>query len=96
MKIRILRRAQIDLDVGYRFYENREEGLGDYFLTSIESDIRSLRIFAGAHQTIQSYFRMVATRFPYSIFYRVEDSEVRVFAVIDNRTNPERVGERLN
>ena len=96
MKIKILRRARIDIDAGYEFYESRREGLGNYFLTSIESDIRSLRIFAGIHQTIQGYYRMVASRFPYSIFYRIEESDARIFAVIDNRKDPKFVSERLN
>ena len=43
MKIEILPEAQADLDDGYWFYENQAAGLGEYFLTSIVSDIRSLQ-----------------------------------------------------
>lgn len=53
MKVNILRRAQEDLDDGYRFYETREEGVGEYFLSSLSSDILSLRTFAGGHLKVQ-------------------------------------------
>jgi len=50
MNIEMLPEAQADLDDGYWFYENQVAGLGEYFLTSIVSDIRSLQLFAGIHQ----------------------------------------------
>jgi plasmid stabilization system protein ParE len=96
MKIRILPEAEGDLDDGYWFYESLADGLGEYFLSSISSDIRSLGIFAGVHQVIDEKFRMVASRFPYSIFYEVTESEVRIYAVIDNRRDPEWISERLS
>lgn len=96
MKISILRSARADIHAGYQFYEDRQEGLGDYFLTSIESDLRSLNIFAGVHEMIDGHFRMVASRFPFSIFYKIENSEVRIAAVLDNRRNPKLVSDRLN
>jgi hypothetical protein len=44
MKIQILDEAQQDLADGFQFYESQAEGLGDYFLDSIFSDIDSLQI----------------------------------------------------
>ncbi len=49
MRIEILVSAQDDLIAGYNFYENRSQGLGNYFLDSLFSDIDSLRLFAGIH-----------------------------------------------
>nr|VFJ91544.1 MAG: hypothetical protein BECKLFY1418B_GA0070995_102620 [Candidatus Kentron sp. LFY] len=34
---------------GFRFYERQAEGLGDYFLDSLWSDIHSLRLYGGIH-----------------------------------------------
>lgn len=96
MNVNILRSAQDDLDNGYLFYEGREAGIGDYFLSSISSDILSLRLFGGKHQVIKGYYRKVASSFPFSIFYKIENSEIRVYAVIDNRRDPEWISERLN
>ncbi len=95
MKINILRSAQNDLENGFLFYEELEAGIGDYFLSSLSSDILSLRLFAGKHQIIRGYFRKVASKFPYSIYYQVEDSDINIHAVIDNRRNPEWIGFRL-
>ena len=42
MKVQVLEEAVSDLADGYRFYESQVEGLGDYFLDSLWSDINSL------------------------------------------------------
>jgi len=42
MKIEILPEAKAALDDGYWFYERQSFGLGEYFLSSVASDIRSL------------------------------------------------------
>ncbi|MFO7607300.1 MAG: hypothetical protein R6W72_13485 [Desulfurivibrionaceae bacterium] len=49
MKIRILAEAQQDLIDGFRFYEDQQVGLGDYFLDTLFSDIDSLQLFAATH-----------------------------------------------
>lgn len=71
MNIRILRSARRTVADGIRFYERQETGSGSYFFSSIMSDLRSLNIYAGVHQKYNdSYFRMVCTKFPYSIYYQ--------------------------
>jgi len=52
MKIRILESAKQDLLDGYSFYEKQREGLGEYFISTLFSDIESLRLYAGVHQVI--------------------------------------------
>ena len=47
MKIKLLDSAEDDLVEGYHFYERKAEGLGNYFLDSLFSDIASLHIYAG-------------------------------------------------
>ena len=42
MTIEILAQAREDLFDGYRFYEEQEEGIGNYFLDSVSADIDSL------------------------------------------------------
>ena len=44
MRIRIVESARRDLEEGYAFYESQENGLGDYFLSSVRADIEGLRI----------------------------------------------------
>jgi hypothetical protein len=51
VRIEILDEAQEDLIEGFRFYENRETGVGSYFLDCLFSDIDSLILYAGIHQS---------------------------------------------
>lgn len=96
MKIRLSSLAERQLLEGYRFYENRSEGLGDYFLDSIMSDVDSLRVHAGVHAVFfGEYHRLLAKRFPYAIYYLIEGKEIRVYAIFDNRRNPGRIRKRL-
>lgn len=46
MKIEIHDGAEKDIIEGFKFYEQQIEGLGNYFLDSIFSDIESLQIYA--------------------------------------------------
>ncbi len=96
MRVYILRTAENDLDDGYVFYEDREEGVGEYFLRSLYKDMLSLKTLAGAHQKVGEYFRKHASRFPHAIYSKVEDDEIRIYAVIDTRRNPDWISERLN
>ncbi len=50
MRIEILEEAQEDLIQGFRFYEDREPGVGVYFLDCLFFDIDSLLLYAGIHQ----------------------------------------------
>lgn len=89
MKIRILDAAQQDLVNGYHFYEGQTQGLGSYFLDSLYADIDSLMFFAGIHQVVQGgYLRVLAKRFPFAIYYRLNAGTVMVYAVLDCRRNP--------
>ena len=96
MKIRILPPARFDLIDGYWFYEEREIGLGDYFIESILADIDSLVIYAGIHLIHLGKHRMIASKFPYSIFYLIDSNKVGIHAVLDNRRDPEWISDRLN
>lgn len=59
MRVQVLDDATQDLADGYRFYERQDEGLGDYFLDSLWSDINSLRLFAGVHASYYGYHRLL-------------------------------------
>ena len=95
MRVQVLDEATQDLADGYRFYERQTEGLGEYFLDSIWSDINSLRLYAGIHSVYHGYHRLLSRRFPYAIYYRIDNRIARVHAVLDCRRDPEWISERL-
>ena len=95
MRIEILEEAQEDLIQGFRFYEDREPGVGVYFLDCLFSDIDSLLLYAGIHQATFAYHRCLSKRFPFAIYYSVEGELVRVHAVLDCRRDPSWIRKRL-
>ncbi len=96
MKIKILPVALQDLEEGYAFYEQQSSGLGSYFLDSLYSDIDSLQICAGFHSVhFQRFYRLLAKRFPFAIYYQVKNDEAVVYAVLDYRRNPAWIREKL-
>jgi plasmid stabilization system protein ParE len=95
LKLRLLSLAFDDLDAGRRFYDRQQQGLGDYFLDSLFSDIEALLLHAGVHQQVHGYHRALSDRFPYAIYYRVTGEEIEVWRVLDCRQNPVRISKSL-
>ena len=67
MNILVQPEAEQDISVAADFYESQSPGLGNYFIASIISDIESLRIYAGVHETIHGFQRSKSKRFPFAI-----------------------------
>lgn len=89
MKVRILSVAVQDLMDGWRFYERQAPGVGTYFLDSLYADIDSLIVNAGTHAVyFGRYHRLLSRRFPFAVYYRVEDQVATVYAVLDCRRDP--------
>jgi hypothetical protein len=95
MIIKILDEDEKDIAVGISFYEAQKEGLGKYFLNSILADIESLHIYAGIHIVIFDYYRLLAKRFPFSIYYKFKDNVIYIYAILDCRKNPNSITKRL-
>ena len=85
MRVRILDSAHNDMLDGYWFYESQEPGVGDYFSDTLYGEIESLALYAGIHNKRFGLCRALSRRFPYSIYYDIEDGEARVYGVLDNR-----------
>ncbi len=95
MRIQILDSAKQDLIDGYSFYEKQSYYLGNYFLDSLYSDIDSLLIYNGIQEKHFDYFRALSVKFPFAIYYRIEDSIIRVYAVLDCRKEPAWIRSKL-
>ena len=89
MPVVVLQSAKDDLRDGYLFYE-RQGGsyLGNYFLATLQGELYSLTLYAGIHNKRFGFHRVLSRRFPYSIYYDIEDGEARVYGVLDNRRDP--------
>jgi hypothetical protein len=60
----VLDEAAEDLATGRTFYDSREQGIRDYFIDSLLSDIDSLQIFAGINSVHFGFHRILSRRFP--------------------------------
>lgn len=96
MKIKILEAASQDLMEGYWFYENQQVGLGAYFLNSLFSDIDSLTIYAGIHPIyFEKYHRLLSKRFPFIVYYLIDNNTVLIYSVLDCRKKPSWIRKKL-
>jgi len=96
MKLEILDLAKEDLVDGFRFYERQEPGVGRYFLQNLYADIESLMIFGGIHpKPYRKFHRALSKRFPFAIYYTVEDGIVKIRSIVDCRRNPSWIREHL-
>jgi plasmid stabilization system protein ParE len=95
VKIRISSAAYRDLDRGRQFYARQSYPVGIYFLDSLFTDIDSLHRYAGIHAKVHGYYRLLARRFPYAIYYRVIADECVVYRVLDCRRDPRITSRQL-
>ncbi|MDX6611699.1 MAG: hypothetical protein QOD75_885 [Blastocatellia bacterium] len=97
MRIEVLDRATDDLVEGYHFYETQEAGLGSYFLSGLSTDIESVMLNAGIHEkAYKQYFRLLSLKFPFAVFYTVQNNTVFIHAVLDCRRDPAWIREQLS
>ena len=95
MSIKILPSAIEDLYSGRLFYEKQGKELGDYFFDSLFSDIDSLALFAGIHEKHFGYHLLLARRFPYAVYYKLDEDVVVVWRVLDLRRHPDTIRKAL-
>jgi toxin ParE1/3/4 len=82
----------------YRWYEKQKENLGNEFLDSVDEAIKAIERNPLAFQKrIKNYRIYLIDRFPYGIFYLVNEKEkiILVAAVYHLRINPKTVRKIL-
>lgn len=80
----------------FTFTRNKGRVWDHIFLTNLYADIESLRIYGGIHsKPYKDYHRVLAKRFPFAVFYKVEENSVRIYAVLDCRRNPSWIRKKL-
>ena len=94
-RVIVLAEAAEDLEEARRFYDAREAGVGDYCVSSLVADIESLALFHGIHRQQHGCFRLLASRFPFGIYYLEAEHETRVVAVLDLRRDPSWIRQRV-
>ena len=87
-RILILAEAAEDIEAARDFYDVQQTGIGNYFADCILADIESLVLYHGIHFRQFGFYRKLATRFPFGIYYLETATETQVCAVLDLRRDP--------
>jgi len=86
-----LEEVSIDIKLAELFYEKQNKGLGGYFKDTIVSEIESLWLYGGIHRKVFGVYRLLSKRFPYAVYYEINDNTVIVIAVLDLRQDPKNI-----
>jgi hypothetical protein len=92
----VLVEAAEDIEQARDFYDEQEPGIGDYCADSLVTDIESLALYHGIHSRYFGFYRMLAERFPFGIYYRETKTETQVIAVLDLRRDPNWIRKELS
>lgn len=88
-KLTIRKEAEFDIDEQFNFYEEKRDGLGHDFLLCIEEALDKLQRNPLVYRKIHKVLRRIPIRrFPYRIFYFVQNKNVIVTAVFHARKDP--------
>lgn len=78
-----------EIAASYAWYQEQAEGLGDDFLTELESSYHAIIELPDTWPTFQKGFRrFLLSRFPFSVIYRVEKDITYIVAVMHNSRKP--------
>ncbi len=81
--------AESDIEEAALWYNDKVEGLGNEFLLVLEAKLNAIKRNPNQFQIIYKHIRRaVFERFPYVIFYIIEDNIVYVIAVVHTSRNP--------
>jgi hypothetical protein len=84
----VLAEAAEDLERGRIFYDLQQAGVGDHFWKSLIIDLQRLEDQHGIHPVHFGFFRMLAGKFPFGVYYEVSQTAVEVYAILDLRRDP--------
>lgn len=91
LEVRLRPEAEQDLSDAAAWYEEQRQGLGHEFLDEVLTMLLSIADAPLMYPDIyRNTRRAVIHRFPFTVFYRVENSTVVVVAIMHASRNPHR------
>jgi len=88
--------VELDISDSYHWYEGKTPGLGDDFLTELESSYDAVVEMPDTWPKFQKGFRrFLLSRFPFSVIYRKESNTIYIVAVMHNSRCPGYWKDRL-
>ena len=97
MSVRLLQSAQAELEDAIAWYASQAPGLGDAFLIETLKTLKLIEQYPKAwHPLTQQIRRCRLRRFPYSVVYAQDGSDLLVVAVAHQHRKPGFWRTRLN
>jgi len=81
--------SDADLEAAFEWYESEQPGLGFEFLDEVRAAYTRILDGPFKYQELRSGIRRALTRrFPYAIFFSIEDDLIIVLAILDTVRDP--------
>ncbi len=95
-RIKISEEAELDLDDAYQWYESQVNQLGSEFIRVVDQNLALIQKNPFAYQIIYSNVRRkILPRFPYGLFYIIQDNIIFIFACFHVNRDPKQWQKRL-
>lgn len=95
-KIKILSEAELDLEEAYQWYEMQVNQLGSEFIRKVDDSLSLIQKTPFAYPIIyQNIRRKLLSRFPYGLFYLIEDDLILVIACFHVKRDPKQWKKRI-
>ncbi|NJL49344.1 MAG: type II toxin-antitoxin system RelE/ParE family toxin [Leptolyngbyaceae cyanobacterium SM2_5_2] len=89
-------RAEEDLDAAAQWYAQQSAELALEFLDAVDAAFGFIAQFSKAGREVADGIRRVLTKkFPFCVYYKVDDGQVVIVAVLHFRRSPEAWQQRL-
>ena len=88
-RLLVRRQAKLDLQRAVRWYEAQQPGLGREFMVQADAVLDRVSGNPVQYQVIyRDVRRAILRKFPYGVFYRIDGTDIVVFAVVHLHRDP--------
>jgi toxin ParE1/3/4 len=94
MRSRFHPEAKKELEKSFEFYFSRSHILAEHFLSEVESSIESILRNPEAYPQKNNIRRFQLRKFPFTIFYALDNEEIYILALSHQKREPEYWSER--
>lgn len=82
--------AERDLDAAYTWYDQQRFGLGEEFLLAVDAAMARISRWPETPPVVHGEIRRaLLRRFPYGVFYTVEEQRIVILAILHAARDPE-------
>ncbi len=88
-RVKFAKEAVYEFRDSVRWYESKAKGLGLRFTDEIGSTVERIKLNPELYQNVAENIRRIqVNKFPYSMFYKVEDDTLVILRIFHNKRKP--------